>query len=121
MNSTHPHRRTHRPGHCVYGLWCRRRVACRRDLPSWYRSWPIVTLTLPSPRGRGFLLRKPVALELEQVRQRLQIAHPIQIDFAHQVIELMLNYAGSEAVGRELDSISMAIKSIHAKLCPSRN
>src|SRR3989454_12770335 len=44
----------------------------------------------------AILLRQPVPLKLGQVRQRFEITHAVQVDLAHQVIELVLNDASKE-------------------------
>src|SRR5438132_2550815 len=67
------------------------------------------------------LFRKPKALEFGDVRECLEIAHAIQIDLSHQVIELMLDDARGKAFGGEFEPVSMAVQPIHAKPAPAGN
>src|SRR5262249_15801774 len=85
---------------------------CRRDRRFSYRFSSLLLLMLGG---------QPVALEFGEMRQRFQIRHAVEVDTAHQVVELVLDDAGEKIVGHDLDLITIAIESIDTQLSPPRN
>ena len=53
--------------------------------------------------------------------QGFQVRHTIEVDLAHQVIELMLDHSRKKAFGCDLDLFSFPIEGINTQLAPSRN
>src|SRR5262252_8876483 len=96
-------------GHHASALSFRRTDACRRDHRFWYRS----SLVL-------FRRRQPIPLKFGEVRQRLEVGHPVEVYTAHQVIEFVLDNARKKALGRNLDLSSLSVQRIDAKFAPAR-
>src|SRR4026208_1751413 len=83
----------------VCGLACRRRGGCRRGRRFSYKSSRVF-----------FLLRQPVALKLVEMAQGFEIAHAVEINSSHQVIELVLDHSRKETFSVDLDLVSLAIQ-----------
>jgi hypothetical protein len=50
-----------------------------------------------------------------------EVAHPVKVDIATQVIEFVLNDPREEAFGSQLNSLTVAIQRVDAKFSPARN
>src|SRR5262245_44733568 len=107
MNSVRRCRHRLQRGRCVCGLWCRQRVAYRRGRPFSYKSSRV-----------RLLWGQPVSLELGEMREGFQIRHAIEVDVAHQVIELMLDDTREKAFGRDLNLLPIPIEGIDTQLAP---
>src|SRR5438105_1748143 len=55
------------------------------------------------------------------MRESCEIAHAIQIDLSHQVIELVLDDTRGEVCGDEFEPISMTVQRVDAKSSPAGN
>src|SRR5215475_7425972 len=96
--------------HHASALSFRRTDACRRDHRFWYRS----SLVL-------FWRRQPIPLKFGEVRQCLEVGHPVEIDMSHQVIEFVLDDARKKAIRRNLDLSSLPVQRIDTKFAPARD
>jgi len=67
------------------------------------------------------LFGEPIALKFGNVRQRLEVAHAVQINFSHQVVELVLDNTGGKTFGSKFEPISMAVQSVNAQFSPPGN
>src|SRR5262245_51595169 len=55
---------------------------------------------------------QPVPVPLRQVRQRGQVPHPVDVDGAEEMIRLVLDDAGEEVLGHEIDLTAEAIETL---------
>src|SRR5215467_3181888 len=110
MNSIRRRLRMPPRARCAFEQSCHRIVACRRDPPFSCKSSRIVLLR-----------RQPIPLEFGKVSQRFQVRHPIELDLAHQVVELVLDDAGEKTFSRNLDLRSVATERVNAQFTPPRN
>src|SRR5438067_833478 len=53
--------------------------------------------------------------------ERCEVAHPVKVNLAHQVVEFMLDDASEESFGRNLNLPALTIQGIDSQFAPSGN
>src|SRR5205085_944219 len=57
---------------------------------------------------------EPVALPLRDVTERAHVTDPVHVDDAVEVVRLVLDHAGEEVLGDELDGVALPVETLEA-------
>src|SRR6202022_607301 len=67
------------------------------------------------------LVAEPVAVPLGEMREGGEVAHPVEVDAAVQVVGLVLDDAGEELLGHHVDRVALAIERLEAHAGEARD